>query len=292
MRIGLFAPLANPFATPDYLNVLGPAAEERGFHSLWVAEHVVLFDEYASKYPYAADGKIPAGGESGMLEPFTALAFLAASTSRIRLGTGICLVPQRNPVYTAKEVAAVDWLSNGRFDFGVGVGWLAEEFAACDVPFARRGARTMDYLRAMQALWTEPVSSYRGEFYAFDPLRQNPKPIQTPHPPLHFGGESDAALRRVAAIGQGWYGFNLLPEAVPSHLARLDHFLAERGRTRREIQISVSPYMQAVDFDAVRRYRDAGVEQVILLAFGFDRDSLLARLDELAKTIVGPASGL
>jgi probable F420-dependent oxidoreductase len=292
MRIGLFAPLANPFATPDYLNVLGPAAEERGFHSLWVAEHVVLFDEYASKYPYAADGKIPAGGESGMLEPFTALAFLAASTSRIRLGTGICLVPQRNPVYTAKEVAAVDWLSNGRFDFGVGVGWLAEEFAACDVPFERRGARTMDYLRAMQALWTEPVSSYRGEFYAFDPLRQNPKPIQTPHPPLHFGGESDAALRRVAAIGQGWYGFNLLPEAVPSHLARLDHFLAERGRTRREIQISVSPYMQAVDFDAVRRYRDAGVEQVILLAFGFDRDSLLARLDELAKTIVGPASGL
>lgn len=292
MRIGLFAPLANPFATPDYLNALGPAAEERGFHSLWVAEHVVLFDQYASKYPYAADGKIPAGGDSGMLEPFTALSFLAARTARIRLATGICLVPQRNPVYTAKEVAAVDWLSNGRFDFGVGVGWLAEEFAACDVPFERRGARTLDYLRAMQALWTRPVSSYQGEFYSFEPLRQNPKPIQTPHPPIHFGGESDAALRRVAAIGQGWYGFNLLPDAVPSHLARLDAFLAEAGRKRSEIQIHISPYMQPADFDAVRRYRDAGVDQVILLAMGGNRDGLLARLDELAKTIVEPASRL
>jgi probable F420-dependent oxidoreductase len=292
MRIGIFAALANPFATPDYLNTLGPAAEERGFHSIWVAEHVVLFDQYASKYPYAADGRIPAGGESGMLEPFTALSFLAASTARIRLGTGICLVPQRNPVYTAKEVAAVDWLSNGRFDFGVGVGWLAEEFAACDVPFDRRGARTVDYLRAMQALWTEPVSSHRGEFYSFEPLRQNPKPVQKPHPPIHFGGESDAALRRVAEIGQGWYGFNLLPDALPGHLARLDRFLAARGRTRREIQVSISPYMQPADFDAVRRYRDAGVDQVIFLVVAGNRDGLLARLDELAKAVVGPASSL
>lgn len=292
MRIGIFAALANPFATPDYLNVLGPAAEERGFHSIWAAEHVVLFDQYASRYPYAADGRIPAGGESGMLEPFTALSFLASSTARIRLGTGICLVPQRNPVYTAKEVAAVDWLSNGRFDFGVGVGWLAEEFAACDVPFERRGARTLDYLRAMQALWTQPVASYRGDFYSFEPLRQYPKPVQTPHPPIHFGGESDAALRRVAAIGQGWYGFNLLPDAVPGHLARLDRFLAAAGRKRSEIEVSISPYMQPADLDAVRRYRDAGVDQVIFLVVAGNRDGLLARLDELAKTIVEPASSL
>jgi probable F420-dependent oxidoreductase len=292
MRIGLFAPLGNPFATPDYLNTLGPAAEERGFHSIWAAEHVVLFHRYASKYPYSADGRIPAGGESGILEPFTALAFLAASTSRIRLGTGICLVPQRNPVYTAKEVAAVDWLSNGRFDFGVGVGWLAEEFEACGIPFERRGARTRDYLAAMQALWTQPISAYRGEFTSFAPLRQYPKPLQRPHPPIHFGGESDAALRRVADLGQGWYGFGLLPDAVPSHLARLDRHLERAGRTRREIQVSVSPYMQPVDFDAVRRYRDTGVDQVVFLVVAGNRDGLLARLDELAKTIVEPASSL
>ena len=292
IRIGIFAALVNPFATPDYLNTLGPAAEERGFHSIWVAEHVVLFDGYASRYPYAADGRIPAGGESGMLEPFSALSFLAASTSRIRLGTGICLVPQRNPVYTAKEVAAVDWLSNGRFDFGVGVGWLAEEFRACDVPFERRGARTRDYLKAMQALWTQPVSSYRGAFYTIEPLRQYPKPIQSPHPPIHFGGESDAALRRVAEIGQGWYGFGLLPDAVPSHLARLDSLLKRAGRTRSEIQVSISPYMQPIGLDEVKRYRDAGVDQVIFLVVADNRDALQARLDELAKTIVQPARSL
>ena len=289
MKLGVFLPFATPLADGPFLRAVGEAAEGAGFDSLWVAEHVVLFDEYASKYPYSADGKIPAGGESGMLEPFTALSFLAASTSQIRLGTGICLVPQRNPVYTAKDVAAIDWLSNGRFDFGVGVGWLAEEFRACDVPFERRGARCVDYLKAMQRLWIDPVSEYRGEFYTIEALRQYPKPIQKPHPPIHFGGESDAALRRVAAIGQGWYGFNLLPDALPSQLARLDAFLAERGRKRAEIEISISPYMKPVDFDAVRRYRDAGADQVIFLVVAGNRDGLLARLDELAKTIVVPA---
>jgi len=268
------------------------AAEERGFHSLWAAEHVVLFDQYGSRYPYAADGRIPAGGESGILEPFTALAFLAAATRRIRLGTGICLVPQRNPVYTAKEVAAVDWLSGGRFDFGVGVGWLEEEFTACATPFDRRGARTRDYLKAMQRLWSDPVSEYRGEFYAYPALRMYPKPVQKPHPPIHFGGESDAALRRVAELGQGWYGFNLLPEDVPAHLARLDGFLAQRGRKRSEIQVSICPYMRPLAPDALARYAEAGVDQVIVLAFAGDADGLRAQLDAFAKSVVEPASRL
>src|SRR5258707_6279653 len=129
---------------------LGKAAGGRGFPSLGVAEPGVLFDEYASRSPYAEDGRIPAGGESGIFEPMTALAYLAAGTSRIRLGTGICLVPQRNPVYTAKEVASVDWLSDGRVDFGVGVGWLREEFDAVAAPFERRGARWPAYPSAMR----------------------------------------------------------------------------------------------------------------------------------------------
>jgi probable F420-dependent oxidoreductase len=221
-------------------------------------------------------------------------------TSRIRLGTGICLVPQRNPVYTAKEVSAVDWLSGGRFDFGVGVGWLAEEFEACATPFERRGARCRDYLAAMRSLWCEPVSEYKGEFYAFPARRMNPKPVQRPHPPIHFGGESDAALRRVADLGQGWYGFNLLPEDVPPLLAKLERLLAERGRTRADVQVSVSPYLRAVDGDALRRYRDAGVDQVIALAVASPReltaagtrDALARRLDELAEQLVVPASRL
>lgn len=292
MRVGLFAPLGNPFATPEYVAALGTAAEERGFHSLWAAEHVVLFDAYASQYPYAADGRIPAGGESGILEPFTALAFLAAVTRRIRLGTGICLVPQRNPVYTAKEVAAVDWLSQGRFDFGVGVGWLAEEFAACATPFDRRGARCRDYLRAMQRLWIDPVSSYQGEFYSFPALRQYPKPVQSPHPPIHFGGESDAALRRVADLGQGWYGFNLAPEDVPGHLARLDGFLARRGRKRAEIEVTICPYLRPMAPDALQRYAEAGVDQLVVMAVAGDPDGLRARLDALVTAVVEPAAKL
>jgi probable F420-dependent oxidoreductase len=285
MKIGLFAPLGNPFATPEYITTLGREAEGRGFHSIWAAEHVVLFDDYASQYPYAADGKIPAGGSSGILEPFTALSFIAAVTSTIRLGTGICLVPQRNPVYTAKEVAGVDWLSNGRFDFGIGVGWLKEEFDACATPFERRGARTAEYIEVMRRLWEDDVSEHHGEFYDMPALRQYPKPVQTPHPPIHIGGESEAALTRVAAFGQGWYGFNLLPDEVPAHLARLDKKLADAGRTRSEIEISICPYLKGSGTDQVKAYEDAGVDQVIMLALGFDIDGLKSTLDQLATAV-------
>jgi probable F420-dependent oxidoreductase len=292
MKVGLFAPLANPWATPEYLAALGKGAEERGFHSIWVAEHVVLFDEYASRYPYASDGKIPAGGESGIFEPFTSLAFLAANTTSIRLGTGICLVPQRNPVYTAKEVAAVDWLSRGRFDFGVGIGWLAEEFAAVDARFAPRARACREYLEVMKRLWCDPVSEFHGEFYDLPACRQYPKPLQQPHPPIHFGGESDAALRRVADIGRGWYGFNVPPEDVGTHVKRLDSFLAEVGRTRDEVFVSICPYLLGADTDKAKRYADAGIDQLIVMAFAPTPDTLVQTLDGLVETIVEPAGAV
>jgi probable F420-dependent oxidoreductase len=292
MRIGLFAPLGNPFGTPDYVRTLGTAAEERGFHSLWVAEHVVLFDDYASRYPYAADGRIPATGEAGFLDPFEALAFLAAITARIRLGTGICLVPQRNPVYTAKQVASVDWLSSGRLDFGVGIGWLAEEFRALQVPFDRRGDRCRAYLEVMRRLWCEPVSSFEGEFYDLPACRQYPKPIQQPHPPIHFGGESPAALRRVADLGQGWYPFDIEPGPLAVLLERLDRLLAARGRSRRDVELSVCPYFRPADLDLVKRYRDVGVDQVILLLIAPRAEELRRSLDDLAESIVEPARRL
>jgi probable F420-dependent oxidoreductase len=288
VKIGLAAALSSPSATPEYLTTLATAAEERNFHSLWVPEHVVLFDEYASRYPYSEDGRVPAGGENGVLEPFTTLAFLASCTTTIRLGTGIVLLPQRNPVYTAKEAAAVDWLSTGRLDLGVGIGWLAEEFQAVDVPFERRAARCRDYVGVMKTLWCDPVSQFTGEFYTLPACRQYPKPVQQPHPPIHFGGESDAALRRVAEMGQGWYGFNVGPDDLPGHLATLDRFLAEQGRTRDDITVSVSPYLKGIDLDKAQRYAELGVDQVILAAFGRDPDDLVARLDRLVERIVEP----
>jgi probable F420-dependent oxidoreductase len=292
MEIGIFAPLANPVATPDYIRTLGRACEERGFASLWMAEHVVLFDEYASSYPYSEDGKIPAGGEVGILEPFTAIAFLAGVTRSIRLGTGICLVPQRNPVYTAKDVTACDWLSDGRLDFGIGIGWLAEEFEALDVPFERRGARTRAYIEVMKRLWSEPVSQYEGEFYRLPACRQYPKPLQQPHPPIHVGGESDPALRRVAAFGQGWYGYNITPEQTAERREYLARRLDERGRSIDDVKVSICPYLLPASYDDVAKYRDAGVDQVILFAIAGGVDDLVPMLDALAESVVEPAKKL
>jgi probable F420-dependent oxidoreductase len=292
MRIGIFAPLASPFATAAYVRALAEGAEQRNFHSLWLPEHVVLFDDYASRYPYSPDGRIPAGGENGMLDPLAALGFLAAATRRIRIGSAVCLVPQRNPVYTAKEIATLDVLSGGRVDFGVGVGWLAEEFAALGVPFERRGARCREYLRVMHTLWRDPVSQFRGEFYELAPCRQFPKPVQKPHPPIHFGGESDAALRRVADLGQGWHPFHQEPQFVAERISTLEKLLEERGRKRSEIEITVCSYLRPISLDLVKRYRDAGADQVTVMPLSGDIPGLEKVLDDLASQIVQPAETL
>jgi len=288
VKVGLFAPLGNPFATPSYMTTLGQAAEERGFHSLWVAEHVVLFDDYASKYPYAEDGRIPAGGESGIFEPMTALAYLAAGTSTIRLGTGICLVPQRNPVYTAKEVASVDWLSDGRVDFGIGVGWLKEEFDAVAAPFEKRGERCRSYLKVMQALWQDDISEYHDEFYDLPACRQYPKPVQRPHPPLWFGGTTDRALARVADLGTGWYVFDLVPSEVAERVGHLGELLEARGRSVADVKIAHGVYSRLpVTGHDVAAYRDAGVDQFVVSLVGPTVDDMRRQLDEFAADLVG-----
>ena len=187
MDFALFLGAFVPPTTPQFLARAAKAAEERGFHSVWVGEHVVLFDQYAKEYPYADSGEFPLNGEAGMAEPFTTLAWIAGQTSTIRVGTSVILVPQRNPLYTAKEVANVDWLSGGRFDFGIGVGWQREEFEALQVPWERRGARNDEYIELMKRLWIDPLSAHEGEFWSLAPSRAFPKPVQTPHPPIHVG---------------------------------------------------------------------------------------------------------
>jgi probable F420-dependent oxidoreductase len=291
MDVGLFVPLGTANSTPEVVRAVGREAEERGFESIWVAEHVVLFDDYDSAYPYDPSGRFPAGGDAGLLEPFTALAYLAAVTERIRLGTGICLVPQRNPVYTAKAVTDLDALSAGRVDFGVGVGWLREEFEALGMPFDRRGQRADEYLAAMRSLWCDEVSEFHGELYDLRPCRMYPKPVQRPHPPIHVGGESDAALRRVARLGQGWYSFGRLPEDLPAALERLDGALAAEGRTRDDITLTVSPYMHPVTPESVGRYAELGVDRLVLLCLPFDLDTLRTQLDQLEASALRPARG-
>ena len=291
MKVGLFVPLGNGNANAEILRTLGREAEARGFESIWVAEHVVLFDDYDSQYPYAADGRFPAGGDAGLLEPLVALTYLAAVTDRVRLGTGICLVPQRNPVYTAKQVVDLDNLSGGRVDFGIGVGWLKEEFDVVAAPFDHRGARCDEYLAVMRALWTEDPSSFTGEHYDLRECRMYPKPVQSPHPPIHVGGESNAALRRVAKHGQGWYSFNRKPEDLDEPLARLDDLLAAEGRSRGDIELTVCPYLQPMDDGAVEGYRERGVDRLVMLCLAFTTEMLEEQLDMLTTRALEPARG-
>jgi probable F420-dependent oxidoreductase len=281
MRVDLWIPTASPFSTPELLATIGREAEERGFATLWVGEHVVLFEEYASSYPYADDGRIPAPPGTGLLEPLNTLTFLAAHTSTVRLGTAMVLLPQRNPVYTAKEVATLDWLSNGRVDFGIGVGWLEEEFRAVNVEWPRRGPRTDEYLQVLTSLWTEETSQFIGEFYSLDPCQMFPKPVQSPVP-IHIGGESDAALGRVARAGHGWHTFNRTPEDLAEPLARLEGLLAEQGRSRADVTVTVCPYFQPLDAEVAARYAEAGADAVSALLIPIDADSVRTQLDGLA----------
>ncbi|MEM7405413.1 MAG: LLM class F420-dependent oxidoreductase [Pseudomonadota bacterium] len=279
MQVGIFCGFSAN-TPPAQIAAMARAIEERGFHGIWVPEHVVLFEQYASKYPYSEDGRLP-GFSGGIMEPFAALAFVAAHTQTIRLGTSICLVPQRNPVYTAKQVADVDFLSGGRFDFGVGIGWLKEEFDALQTPWARRAARVREHVAVMRSLWCDEVSSFRGELYTLPPCVQQPKPVQTPHPPIYFGGEGEPALRRVAEVGQGWLGAGLGPDALPERLSALDQALSTAGRSRDDVRVHIMPNRPAAKDDLVR-YAELGVQQVIYMVGGRDLDGYLRRLDALA----------
>jgi probable F420-dependent oxidoreductase len=281
VRVDLWVPTVSPYATPELLAVIGREAEERGVGTIWVGEHVVLFDEYASEYPYAADGKIPASPDSGMLEPLNTLSFLAAHTTTVRLGTAMVLLPQRNPVYTAKEVATLDWLSNGRVDFGIGVGWLEEEFNAVNAPWPQRGKRTDEYLQVLKTLWCDERSAFEGEFYTLNRCSMFPKPVQDPHPPIHIGGESDAALGRTARSGQGWHTFNRTPDDLAAPLARLGQLLEAEGRSRSDLTVTVCPYSQPLDADIAARYAEAGADAVAALLLPLGADRVVRALDAL-----------
>ena len=291
MDVGVFVPLGNGNADPATLRAVGRESEDRGFESIWLPEHVVLFDEYESQYPYSPDGRFPGGGDTGMLEPLGALAFLAAVTDRVRLGTAICLIPQRNPVYTAKAVTDLDAMSGGRVEFGIGVGWLREEFEALGMPFERRGQRADEHLAVMKALWADEISSYRGDLYDLPPCRMYPKPVQRPHPPIHVGGESDAALRRVARHAQGWFSFNRPPADLPEGLDRLDAALAVEGRSRDDVTVTVCPYFQTVTPADLEAYQAAGVDRLVLLCLAFDRELLRTQLDDLVRDVLDPVRG-
>lgn len=291
MKVGLQLYVGGEAATPEFLGAAARAVEERGFAAIWLPEHVVLFPEINSPYPYSRDGSFPFDTTALPMEPFTLLAFMAAQTARVRLATGISILPQRNPVYFAKQAADVDVLSGGRLDIGIGVGWLAQEFEALGVPFERRGARAAEYVQVLKTLWCERTSEFHGAFYDLPACHQSPKPVQQPHPPLWFGGHSRAAMRRVARYGQGWFAAGATPDAFAKQQAQFRDVLSEHDRRPADVRVALGPPDGKASLDDARRYRDLGVEQLVLALSGRSLDRFLGRLDRMAEEIVVPAAG-
>ena len=290
MQIGLFTPFRSPVATGEFLAALGRQSEERGIASLWLGEHVVTFPEYQSKYPGSPDGvfRFPEG--SGLMDMVASIGYLSACTTTLRLGTGICILPQNNPVYVAKEYATLDFLSNGRLDFGVGVGWSWEEFEACGAPFERRGARCDEYLEVIRTLWCDEVSAFEGEFYQLPPCHLYPKPVQQPMVPITIGGHSKAALKRAAKYGSGWYGINLSPNATAAVLADLDRALADVGRDRTDFKIVMGATGDHIEVDLVDQYAEVGVTELLIPFLRQGTKHLEANLDRLTTYLYAAQS--
>lgn len=278
MKFGLFGIGSGPCADPDVSCAVAQAAESAGFESLWTGEHVVLPDPQAPPSPAPPD--------FAMLHPSAVLSFLAGVTKTIKLGSGIILLPQRNPVVLAKELASTDVLSKGRLIFGLGVGYLKAEFDAIGVPFEHRGARADEYLEAMIALWTQEKPSYQGRYVSFSGVRAEPRPVQKPHPEIVVGGMTDPAYRRAVSRANGWYGFALDLDGTQRSLKALERASVEveRPAALGPLELSVTPAVP-LDRDTVKRFEDLGIQRLIPMLRGRTRDKLLAFVEETSHAI-------
>ena len=283
MKIGLFSTFMSPIADARMISKFAKDAEDAGVESLWMGEHVVLFDETEFPYPGSASGKLPVPTGGGMLDTVATFGFLANATSTMRLGTGITLISQRNPLYTAKEFATLDWLSGGRMDFGIGVGWCKEEVIASGYTWPDRGARSDEFLELTKKFWTEEVISYNGEHFQVEACRMDPKPVQKPHVPIIVGGHSAAGFRRAAQYGDGWYGFGFNPKSTEEALAKVDSALDKRGRSRADFEIVITP--NTFHQDEIRAFEDLGVDRLVLHLGSQKPDATARRLDEVAAHI-------
>ena len=262
MDIGYFGVNVGAFDNADAIERLATTAEGLGFESLWTGEHIILID------PQEAPSPVPP--HSPFVDTIATLAFIAAKTERIKIGSGIILLAQRNPIVLANELAGLDVLSKGRLLFGVGVGYVEGEFDALGIPFAERGRRTSEHIEVIRTMWTQDKPAFDGEFTSFTGIQSRPLPVQKPHPPIHVGGMSPPALRRAVAQGDGWYGFFLDVDATAAMLRQLEETAkqVERPAALGKLEISVTP-PGPVDADTARRFEDLGVDRLVLMR-GFE----------------------
>ena len=282
MKFGLI-PVNIGVQSVEQIIGMAQLAESTGFESVWTFEHVIVPLDYQSKYPYSDTGKMGADPESNFVDPFIALAAIAATTKTLRLGTGVNILSQVNPLYMAKQAASLDMISNGRFMLGVGIGWLREEFEALGVPFEKRGARFDDYVTAMRKVWSGEVVEHTSEFVNWTGFKSYPIPKQKPLPVI-IGGIKGKIHERIAKVGDGWYAPTTDISEIKDHLAILKTKCDDIGRDFSEIEITCM-WPGSGGKDAVEALADAGVHRLVvpLMALG---DNAIEGIKRLAEEVI------
>lgn len=281
MKFGLMFSNIGPFAQPEGLTHLAQTAERCGVESLWTVEHVAVPVGYESRYPYSEDGKMPGPENSPIPDPLVWLSYAAAVTTKIKLATGILILPQRSPIYTAKEFATLDVLSQGRVIAGIGIGWLEEEFAALGVPFKERAPRTEECVAALRQLWGEKAMPFDGRFHKWHAIESNPKPVQPGGVPIVVGGHVEAAARRAARIGDGFFPAK---GDLPALFAVVREECEKIGRDPSEVELTTGGPVRSLD--DVKRFEDLGVSRLILPPPGFDPEGLERGLEKLGNDLI------
>jgi len=273
---------------PSSIASVAHKAEELGFESLWIPEHIILPVNYKSPYPYSKNGRMPAPPETPLHDPMLALAFVAGITTKVKLATGIYVLPIRNPVTTAKAVASLDVLSGGRFIFGIGIGWLEEEFDAVGMNFKDRALRTREYVALMKELWTKDEPAYEGKTVRVSGCKFMPKPVQKPYPPIVFGGHTEPALKRTARYGDGWYGIAENIDETRGIIQRLREYERTFDRTA-PLNITVAPRLgEPINADHVKKFAAMGVDRIIFAAGPATKDQL-AGMERFANGVMAKA---
>lgn len=289
MRIGMLMPYLDGLVTDGgFLREFAAAAEECGLDSIWTVEHVVVAENYEPLYPYSPDGKMP-GGDLGvpMTDPLETLAFVAAASSTLKLGTAMVVAPLHSPVVLAKRAATLDRQSGGRVLLGLGIGWQKEEYAAIGVPFEERGARLDDCIGAMRSLWTESPATFHGKHVSFDKQFCLPQPERSI--PIVLGGNSAPAVRRAAKVGDGWFPYTISAEDFARGADKIREIGAAAGRSENAVEMTIWPgsfdFMREFEADYVRPYVTAGASRVVLTPPMFGPESLLNGVENLAAYV-------
>lgn len=288
MKFGVAFANVGPMAHAQGAVALAQAAEAGGFESVWTVEHTIVPSGYESTYPYSPTGKMPGPEDSDIPDPLIWLTFVAASTSTIRLGTGILILPQRNPIVLAKEVATLDRLSGGRVELGIGVGWLEEEFDALGVPFAERGKRTDDHVAVLRALWTQDKASHDSEFTRFTDAISRPQPTQA-NIPIVVGGHSKAAARRAGRLGDGFFPGKGSHEDLAELIAVMRATAEEHGRDPDAIEVTAggNGALGSKALDEVKALADLGVARVIVPPLAYDPEGQREAFGRYGDEVIG-----